>query len=73
MCTPKKKSLKNLMNGMRMKNMSKYFSDGEYWTRHGRIQHTKDGKYIESVKKLTNIVSKSELSYHAYRKQTGTA
>jgi len=50
----------------------KYFSDGEYWTRKGRIQHTNAGKFIESVKKKLNIVSKSELSYHAYRKRIGT-
>ncbi len=53
--------------------MTKYFSDGEYWTKKGRIQHTKGGKVIESVKKSLNIVKKSELSYHAYRQQIGTA
>jgi len=50
----------------------KYFSDGEYWTRKGRIQHSKGGKFRESVKKSMNIVNESELSYHAFRKKTGT-
>ncbi len=51
--------------------MSKYFSDGEYWTRKDRIRHKGGGKYRESVKKLTNIVLLSELSYHAKKNELG--
>ena len=54
------------------KMSSEYFSDDEYWTRKGRIQHTAAGKFRESVKKSLNLVRESELSYHAYRKQIGT-
>ncbi|QMU53535.1 MAG: hypothetical protein GKS07_11005 [Nitrosopumilus sp.] len=51
---------------------SKYFSDNEYWTRKGRVQHTSGGKFRESVRKSLNIVKESELSYHAYRRTIGT-
>ena len=51
--------------------MSKYFSDGEYWTRKDRIHHQGGGKCIESVKKSTNIVLESELSYHAKKDTIG--
>jgi hypothetical protein len=51
--------------------MTKYFSDGEYWTRKDRIRHKGGGKWIESVTKSSNIVSQSELSYHAKKGTIG--
>lgn len=53
--------------------MSKFFDDGEYWTKKGRIHHEGGGKWIESVKKSTNVVLQSELSYHAKKHHTGAS
>ena len=51
--------------------MTGWIDDGEYYTKKGRIHHNGGGKYIISVKKSTNIVSKSELHYHAKKNEIG--
>jgi len=45
--------------------------DDEYWTMKGRIHHKNGGKYIVSIRKDTNIVSKSKLGKHAKQDYRG--
>ena len=51
--------------------MSSWKSDGEYWTRKGRIHHKDGGNWIESVKKDTNYVSKSKPDNHGETTELG--